>query len=277
MAAKPIQILEDEHEVIERVVASVALVLDRLEAGHEATREELHEIVEFLSVFGDQCHHSKEDDYLFPLLVTRGVPARGCPLGALQKEHEKGRALVSQLSDAVDAYTSSGGQRREALIETLRALVELYPNHIWKERYLLFPLTEKILSPEDQERLSQEFEKVESRIGPDVHRRFEGLASKLSREAESGPQRAPAPVTGLLFEFDLQAEIKRLKGEDAFRSGRNARTILKEPDFRIVLTSCVSACECASITAPAGSRCRLCRGTSACICPIARSICRRAA
>lgn len=228
--------LEHEHQTIEKVIAASALVLDALENNKEASREELNSIVDFLRVFGEQCHHAKEDDYLFPLLASKGVPIAGCPLGALKKDHEKGRALVGELSQGIEAYASSSGQRKEPLIEALRGLVELYPNHIWKENNLLFPLGEKLLSAEEQERLSADFEKIESALGPDVHSRFEDLASKLSREAQLGPQRAPEPTSGLLLEFDLPADIERLKREDAFRSGRNSRTIVKQPDFRIVLT-----------------------------------------
>jgi len=40
-------------------------------------------------------------------------------------------------------------------------LVELYPGHIWKEDYLLFPLAGKVLSPADHVALSKQFEEVE--------------------------------------------------------------------------------------------------------------------
>ena len=43
-------------------------------------------------------------------------------------------------------------------------------------------------------------------------------------------------AVGPCLEFDLPKEIEQLKGEDAWRSGRNARTLIKTPDLRIVLT-----------------------------------------
>jgi len=46
----------------------------------------------------DKCHHGKEEVHLFPFLEKRGVPARGCPMGALLHEHEQGRTLVTQLA-----------------------------------------------------------------------------------------------------------------------------------------------------------------------------------
>jgi hemerythrin-like domain-containing protein len=62
-------------------------------------------------------------------------------------------------------------------------LVELYPAHIWKEDYLLFPMTNKILSDGDREALSQGFRQHESPIGLDVHHGFEQLAEKIVAKA----------------------------------------------------------------------------------------------
>jgi quercetin dioxygenase-like cupin family protein len=36
--------------------------------------------------------------------------------------------------------------------------------------------------------------------------------------------------------FDLSDEIKRLRDEDAWQAGRNSKTLVKHPDFRVVLT-----------------------------------------
>ena len=50
---------------------------------------------------------------------------------------------------------------------------------IWKEDYLLFPMTEKLLSAGEQEELSAQFERHESEIGIDVHQDFEQLAGRI--------------------------------------------------------------------------------------------------
>ena len=54
---------------------------------------------------------------------------------------------------------------------------------MWKEDYLLFPMANKILSAEEQDQLTKQFNEVESSIGPDVQQRFEALAGKLQRRA----------------------------------------------------------------------------------------------
>jgi hemerythrin-like domain-containing protein len=126
--------------------------------------------------YADECHHGKEETYLFPALERRGVPLTGCPLGTLAFEHQKGRTMVKHLSESADDYVKNGRASSESLIKSLRSLLELYPNHIWKEDYLLFPMSNKVLSPEDQKELMVQFEEVDNRIGPEVIARLEQRA-----------------------------------------------------------------------------------------------------
>lgn len=43
------------------------------------------------------------------------------------------------------------------------------------------------------------------------------------------------PMASLFLEFDLSAELKNLRGETTWNSGRNARTLVKYDDLRVVL------------------------------------------
>ena len=49
-------------------------------------------------------------------------------------------------------------------------------------------------------------------------------------------QREAEATSGLMRGFNLAAEIRALRNEPAWESGRNAKTLVKYPDFRIVLT-----------------------------------------
>ena len=73
-------------------------------------------------IWGD--HHGKEETHLFPALERKGVPMRGCPLGALLAEHQKGRTLVKELSQATADYARSGSAARNSLIKSLRGLTD---------------------------------------------------------------------------------------------------------------------------------------------------------
>ena len=53
--------------------------------------------------------------------------------------------------------------------------------------------------------------------------------------SRTGAQRTVEPTAGVFLEFDLNAQIEQLKCEPAWRNGRNAKTMVKYPDFTIVL------------------------------------------
>lgn len=52
----------------------------------------------------------------------------------------------------------------------------------------------------------------------------------------SAALRAPGNLEGPMLSFDVNAEIERLRAENAWQGGRNSKTLVKHPDFRVVLT-----------------------------------------
>ncbi len=54
--------------------------------------------------------------------------------------------------------------------------------------------------------------------------------------SESAQNQRPHALTAAVLEFDLRAETEKLQQQDSFRDGRpTGRTLVKEPDLRIVL------------------------------------------
>ena len=52
------------------------------------------------------------------------------------------------------------------------------------------------------------------------------------------PQRQGDQLARPVLDVDLEAELEQLHAEESWRHGsRNARTLVKEPDFRIVLVA----------------------------------------
>jgi quercetin dioxygenase-like cupin family protein len=64
------------------------------------------------------------------------------------------------------------------------------------------------------------------------------MQTKISQEKEgrTGHQSLTGHLTAPLMDFDLRREIAQLHEEEAWpRTGRNSKTLVKQPDFRIVL------------------------------------------
>ncbi len=168
----------------------MSLLADELDRGKPVGADALRDIVMFLRIFADQCHHAKEEQYLFSVLEQRGVPASGCPLGVMKAEHAGGRILLGKLAQAAADYIQAPLRHRESLRDALRELARHYEQHIWKEDYLVFPMAEKVLRDADQAWITSGYGAVEAEIG-DVHRAFESLVRKL------GPRAGECPVCGL--------------------------------------------------------------------------------
>ena len=175
----PIQTMDSEHRLIESVVRWLGNMATAIEHGQRVEAGWLERAVEFFRVYADQLHHGKEEALFFPMLVKRGVPPGGCPIGGLNHEHEKGRALVQTLAEQARAYGQDPSGTQETLLGAIHGIVELYRHHIWKEDAMVFPMADRILTPSDQSELREKFAEVDSAMGLGVVEELEQFAGSL--------------------------------------------------------------------------------------------------
>jgi quercetin dioxygenase-like cupin family protein len=62
------------------------------------------------------------------------------------------------------------------------------------------------------------------------------MSDSPKQSAGSAAIRSPGPLESPILSFDLNAEIERLRDENAWQAGRNSKTLVKHSDFRVVLT-----------------------------------------
>ena len=62
---KPTEILIKEHDAILLMLKILDAVSTRLENNEQVSPEHPSQIVEFIRVFADKCHHGKEENLLF--------------------------------------------------------------------------------------------------------------------------------------------------------------------------------------------------------------------
>jgi hemerythrin-like domain-containing protein len=87
----------------------------------------------------------------------------------LRAEHEKGRALVSALSEAADAYAHGNSSAVEAIRHAIAGIRQLYPNHIWKEDEMVFPMAQRLFTQDELNKLKADFDEAERRFGHSHH------------------------------------------------------------------------------------------------------------
>jgi hemerythrin-like domain-containing protein len=173
-------VLMSEHRNIERVLRVLEVAAVKVESGQELPADVFRKAVDFVRGYADGCHHSKEEQTLFPLLEERGVPRQG-PIGVMLNEHELGRQYVAAIADAIDGYERGDAESAQAIAENARNYAGLLRLHIMKEDNVLFRMSDQALSDEDQKRLLARFEEIDHEEG-DARERYEGMIDALERE-----------------------------------------------------------------------------------------------
>ncbi|MDW7967697.1 MAG: hemerythrin domain-containing protein, partial [Thermoanaerobaculum sp.] len=135
----------------------------------------MSQILDFIRTFADACHHGKEEDLLFPALESCGFSREVGPLAVMLVEHQRGRALVRQAAQALEA--AAGGDR-QAAGEVARALADwaqLIEQHIAKENRVLFPMAQEVLGEGTLRELGEAFSWLEQERFAGVHQRARQL------------------------------------------------------------------------------------------------------
>ena len=179
-------ILRQEHDAILRMLDVTDAIVQQLERNQRVAPETLAGVLEFFRLFADRCHHSKEEELLFPLLERKGMAREGGPIGVMLHEHEQGRSLVRQMGDAADAFSNGMPGAGTRWADAARSYAALLRQHIDKENNVLFMMAENVLSAAEQTELAAAFEKVEEeKMGAGTHERLHALMDKLCAEVLS--------------------------------------------------------------------------------------------
>ena len=164
---KATQDLRKEHEAILYVLQ----ILNKMMAPDSRDAESLlhyyGEVVYFLKIFADKCHHGKEENYLFKELVNKGITNEGGPVGVMLQEHAQGRDYIAQMSRSFDEKNIEGFNNAAALYS------DLLRQHIEKENNVLFMMADKMMNDQEQNLLFEQFEQHEEDvIGHGVHEKL---------------------------------------------------------------------------------------------------------
>lgn len=174
------QQLRDEHEGILVMLSVLDHLGHELLQGRQVNLTHLEQILDFLRTFADTCHHGKEEALLFPALQQAGLPTDGGPIGVMLHEHTIGREHIRGMREALDGLRANVPDAGPTFARHALAYVSLLRDHIAKENNVLFAMAERMLTPEEHQRLAKEFDRVEEeQIGPGVHERYHNLIHQL--------------------------------------------------------------------------------------------------
>jgi len=172
--------LINDHAVIEK---ALVLLEKQAERGDGINLQIARALIDVIWEFGEQCHNQREEQIYFPFLLKKGMPPQG-PIGVMLQEHQSEREYIAQIKIMFDTF-----EREKKLPERFQRVVaeyaDLTKNHIWKENDILYPMGRRMISPDDEKHLMQEFLRLEKEtIGEGGFLRYQTLVNSLEKQAE---------------------------------------------------------------------------------------------
>lgn len=179
---KPTQVLIDEHSGIMVILKVLEKINSDIESGKEMNTQHLDEIIEFFKIFVDQCHHSKEEVYLFPAVESIGYEADGDLIKELLEEHKMGRETVVKIKNDLNKYKNGEKDKLKEIKKSTGKYITLLTDHIKKENTIFFPRADSLLSGDEQREMIEEFNEIETDvIGIGRHEEFHMMIEELKK------------------------------------------------------------------------------------------------
>lgn len=180
--------LRDEHEGVGRMLDVMDAMARRASSGETLSETHLDEVIDFLRVFVDQCHHGKEERVLFPTLEREGITTTAGVIKDLRAEHIEGRTATARITEATERLFHGGGITTAPLGDALREYTALLRRHIPREEDDCFDIADARLPASVQDALPAEYERIERDvIGEGRHEQFHLMLERLEAEYERTP------------------------------------------------------------------------------------------
>jgi hemerythrin-like domain-containing protein len=182
-SSEPSQItasLRKDHDIIKKVLSATATCTQLLKEGKEIPPAILLDTVDFITNFIDRCHHTKEEQGLFPALEATGMPRENSAIDTMLREHEEARKIAEQIKNAVESYIQDKSQEsRSAVIQHCEAYVNHIDRHILKEDTRLFIIAERRLKGKEND-VKNMVDSVEvEKVGAEGKKQYEEKANQL--------------------------------------------------------------------------------------------------
>ncbi|MHC1720966.1 MAG: hemerythrin domain-containing protein [Clostridiaceae bacterium] len=168
--------LKKEHESI----LFVLKILRKMLSGDKDNVDKVKyysEVLYFFKIFVDQCHHGKEEKYLFVEMLKSGLSENEGLIRELIREHDIGRDYISAMNISLKSGEMS--LFHFAVVEYM----DMIKLHIDKENNDLFKKIDKLLNEAKQDEIFSKLEQHEEEvIGHGVHEELHSMIQKWAEE-----------------------------------------------------------------------------------------------
>ena len=174
--------LRRDHDLIEKVIKAMESTIQLLNDGKQIPESILLPVIDFSKNFTDVCHHSKEENSLFPALEQAGMPRNMGPIAMMLIDHERSREIGKEMENSAKDYISSGNSIK--LISDMQQYVEHITEHLWKENNRLFMMAEARLQyvAKKVDKELNDIEELKLKETGKTREHYEQLAETLIRD-----------------------------------------------------------------------------------------------
>lgn len=157
----PTHDLEEEHGGIMLMLNIIENMSERIKKGENISKDHMNKVIEFLKNFADKCHHGKEEGIFFPELLKN--QSNIALINELLGEHKTGRDYIRGITESFEQF-QAGNPDAYHIATNMLGYVRLLTDHIHKENAILFPLAEKQLDSDFQNKIEERFEAFEREV-----------------------------------------------------------------------------------------------------------------
>ena len=159
---KAIEIMNEEHKYIIRMLHVIRKCCFKILNGEEVIYEDFDKIIDFVRNYADNHHHKKEEKILFVKMVEElGEPAEKAVKQGMLVEHDLGRLHIRELVEALDKLKAGEEEAKLDVIANAIPYSHLLTRHIDKEDRVIYKFAERNLKEETMQFVNLECENYE--------------------------------------------------------------------------------------------------------------------
>jgi hemerythrin-like domain-containing protein len=146
---KALSVIRDEHRSIGAILHGMQYLVGEIrERKVRIDPRVFSAMLYYLDTFSERMHHPKEDRFLFAPLRRLGPEAEPV-IAQLEADHAEGGHALRRLEQYLVRYEEGGDREFPAFARAVDEFVQAYWEHMRIEEEQLFPLAEKLLTPDD--------------------------------------------------------------------------------------------------------------------------------
>ena len=160
-----LRILGEEHLWIARMINCLQRIVELEQETGELDIATASEVLELFANIGGGRHQEKEEQQLFPRVRVHADAEQEAEIQKLEQEHVNDVKHMIRLHSALQGALHGDEISRREFPRFAAEYVEIERRHMTKEKMILFPMAERLLTKRDDNAMVEAFAKLDPR-GP---------------------------------------------------------------------------------------------------------------